>query len=230
MELKDKTFLILGGSGVFGAEFTNQLSDKGANVLATATTNESAARIPNKAGVRLLLDLTKPESIETLVQYLLTSDTELDGIINASGVVAFGPSAELTDETRNTLFAVNTLAPMRVISELLPALKKSAERKAEPVVVTISGVVAEGSLPGLATYAASKAALSSFIQGASREWRRDGIRAFDARPGHTETGLATRAIQGEAPKFPEGMTAEYVVTRIMKAIMEDEKDLPSTAF
>jgi cyclic-di-GMP-binding biofilm dispersal mediator protein len=52
----------------------------------------------------------------------------------------------------------------------------------------------------------------------------------DARPGHTESGLATRAIFGQAPNFGAGKTVPEVVTRIVTAIKEDEKDLPSTAF
>jgi len=68
------------------------------------------------------------------------------------------------------------------------------------------------------------------MKAASRELRRDGIRVFDARPGHTETGLAGRAIAGTAPTFAPGMAAEAVAARILKAIIEDEKDLPSTEF
>jgi hypothetical protein len=33
-----------------------------------------------------------------------------------------------------------------------------------------------------------------------------------------------------APAFPQGMSADQVADRIVKAIVEDEKDLPSSAF
>jgi cyclic-di-GMP-binding biofilm dispersal mediator protein len=85
-------------------------------------------------------------------------------------------------------------------------------------------------MAGLAAYSASKAAFFAFNQAISRELRRDGIRVIDARPGHTETGLAGRAIGGVAPAFPTGMSADQVSDRIVKAIVEDEKDLPSSAF
>ena len=57
-----------------------------------------------------------------------------------------------------------------------------------------------------------------------------GIRIVDARPGHTETGLATRAIAGTAPAFPTGLDPDAVAQRIVTAIADGEKDLPSTAF
>jgi cyclic-di-GMP-binding biofilm dispersal mediator protein len=230
MELRGKTILVTGGSGAFGTELVNQLSDQGANVLATATSNDSAAKIPNRASVRLLLDFEYPESIETLTQYLLTSDTELDGIINASGVVAFGPAGELTAEARDKLFNINTTGPMRLISELLPALQKSKERGNDPFVLSFSGVVAEQTFPGLISYAASKTAMRSFLEGLGKETRKHGIRVIDARPGHTESGLADRAIAGESPKFPEGMTVEHVIKRVVDALINDETDLASDKF
>jgi cyclic-di-GMP-binding biofilm dispersal mediator protein len=42
--------------------------------------------------------------------------------------------------------------------------------------------------------------------------------------------LATRAIFGQAPAFGVGLKTEEVVARIVSAIKEDEKDLPSTSF
>ena len=42
--------------------------------------------------------------------------------------------------------------------------------------------------------------------------------SVDARPSHTETGLATRPILGMAPTLPEGLAPEAVAARIMRAI------------
>lgn len=229
MEIANKKFLVVGASGVLGAEITRLLRAKGAEVMGTASSNDSAAKIPNVTEVRLLLDLTQPESITTLTEYLVAA-SGLDGIINASGVVAFGPASELTQETIAKLTAINFQGPVQLLTQLHPALKASAEAGNEPVVLNITGVVAETPMPNLAAYSASKTAIQGFLQALTREWRRDGIRVISARPGHTETGLATRAIQGEAPSFPQGFTAEHVAAKIVEAIETDEKDLPSNAF
>lgn len=229
MELANKRFLVVGASGVLGAEITRQLRAKGAEVMGTASSNESAAKIPNVAEVRLLLDLTQPESITTLTEYLVAA-SKVDGIINAAGVVAFGPAAELSQETILKLTSTNFQGPVQLLSQLHPALKASAESANEPVVVNITGVVAETPMPNLAAYSGSKTAINGFLQAITREWRRDGIRVISARPGHTETGLAQRAIQGEAPQFPQGFSPEQVAARIIEAIVGDEKDLPASAF
>lgn len=225
MEIANKRFLVVGASGVLGGEIVKLLTEKGAIVSGSASSNDSAAKIPAKVEVRLLLDLTSPESIKTLSDYLIAA-TELDGIINAAGVVAFGEVKELTAETVGRLMAINASGPMQLFSALTAKLAE----KEESVVVNITGVVAETPLPGIAAYSASKFAIDGFLAAAAREWRRQGIRAISARPGHTETGLATRAIAGEAPKFPEGMSPQHVAQRIVAAIENDEKELPSTAF
>jgi cyclic-di-GMP-binding biofilm dispersal mediator protein len=178
----------------------------------------------------LLLDLERPESIEVLVNYLIQSGAKIDGIVNATGVVAFGAASELSASTLAKLTAVNFTGPIAIISGLLPALKVSAAAGHEPFVVNISGVVAESPMAGLAAYSATKSGLWAFDQALTREVRKDGIRVLDARPGHTETGLATRAVAGTAPAFPTGMTPESVADRIVRAILDGESDLPSTAF
>jgi cyclic-di-GMP-binding biofilm dispersal mediator protein len=225
MEINGKTFLVCGASGVLGSELVKLLRERGAKVLGTATTNESAGRIPPGVEVRLLLDYTKPESIRTLTDYLIAS-VEIDGIINASGVVAFGEASQLDPSTLRQLFEINTLGPIQLFSELSRILAK----KPESVVVNLTGVVAETPLPGIAAYSASKFAIEGFLQAASREWRRAGTRVISARPGHTETGLVDRAIAGVAPKYPPGKTPGEVVSRILRAVLSDEKELPSSAF
>lgn len=229
MELAGKRILVVGASGVLGGELVRQLRAHGAEVLGTASSNDSAAKIPAGAEVRLLLDLTQPESITTLTDYL-TAASEVDGIINAAGVVAFGPASELEAATLAKLMQINAQGPIQLLTQLHQTLKLSAEAGKEPFIVNITGVVAETPLPNLAAYSGSKTAIHGFLTGLTREWRRDGIRVLSACPGHTETGLASRAIQGTAPSFPQGFSAEHVVKRIIDAVLNDEKELPSTAF
>jgi NAD(P)-dependent dehydrogenase (short-subunit alcohol dehydrogenase family) len=229
MDIAGKRFLVIGGSGVLGSGLVSALRERGATVLATASSNETAARIPAVAEVRLLLDYTDPASVTTLCDYLVAS-TALDGVINAAGLVAFGPAASIDQPTQARLFASNALGPMQLLAALYPLLQQSATEGNQPVIVNLTGVVAEQPLANIAAYSASKTAIAGYLQALAREWRREGIRVISANPPHTETGLAQRAIAGVAPNFGTGLTPEAVVSRIIAAIEQDEKELPSSAF
>jgi cyclic-di-GMP-binding biofilm dispersal mediator protein len=179
---------------------------------------------------RLLLDLEDPQSIQTLTTYLLASESEIDGIVLASGLVAFGSVAETPATVLQRLTQVNAVGQIDLVQQLFPALLRSANKGNNPFVLSISGVIAERPMAGLSAYSASKAALHAYATAAQREYQKLGIRWLDARPGHTESGLANRAIAGTAPNFGVGMAVELVIGRIIKAVLDDEKDLPSGSF
>ena len=83
---------------------------------------------------------------------------------------------------------------------------------------------------GMGAYCASKAAAKMAMAVAARELRREKIRVIDVRAPHTETGLANRALEGEAPTMPEGLQPKAVVDRVLYALAGGEKDLPAEAF
>lgn len=223
--LEGSVVLVLGASGGLGARIAEQLADAGATVIRAARNPETLTG-PDA----FLADLVDEQAAASVVTAAIGAHGRIDGVVIAAGAVAFGPIGELADDTLRELFAVNTLAPIRLIREALPHLTESAAAKRDPFIVTLSGVVAEAPTAGLAAYSASKAGLAGFMKAAARELRRAGIRALDARPGHTETGLVTRAIAGTAPAFPTGLDPDWVAERIVRAIADGEKDLPSTAF
>ena len=224
MEISGKRILVVGATGVLGGLIAQELITHGAKVLGTATSNDSAARLPQGLELSLLLNLEDQESIAELATYL--NATGLDGVVLASGVVAFGNTDQLEPNTLDRLFNVNALGQIK----LLLAIQQTLVAAESSFVAAIPGVVAETPLPGMAAYSASKTSLQGFLTAITREWRRQGISVISARPGHTETGLATRAISGIAPAFPAGLDPLEVARRIVEAIQNDEKDLPAAAF
>jgi cyclic-di-GMP-binding biofilm dispersal mediator protein len=123
---------------------------------------------------------------------------------------------------------INNLGPAAVISALHPLLVM--DKETESFVAGITGVVSEKVFPGMSSYTVSKTAHASYLATITQEFRRDKIQVTDAKPGHTETGLASRAIFGTAPAFPEGMTASHVVSVLLAGIKEGKSVIPSTEF
>lgn len=225
-----KHVLVVGASGAFGLEFTNQFIEQGALTSGTAKTAESSIRLRPDLASRLLVDLESAASITALTDYLLSQPLPLDGVVLAAGLVAFGTVEETPQAVTAKLMQVNSLGQIQLIQGLLPKLRESAAGGRAPFVVSISGVIAEQPMAGLAAYSASKTSMHGYSIAAAKELGKSGIRWIDARPGHTESGLASRAIFGQSPNFGIGKPVNKVVARIMEAITNEEKDLPSSSF
>ena len=210
MNFSGKNILVVGASGGLGIEFVNQLTAAGAAVYATARTNESSVRIPDQVAQKLLLDLESADSITTLATYL-NSSVKLDGVIISAGLVAFGLATDTTTSIDAKLLQVNYRGPR----DLLVALQPNLSNSENAFVLNVTGIVAEMPLPSLSSYSASKMAMHGFLTAVSREWRRSGIKVVSELLGHTETGLAGRAIAGQAPQFPPGLSAEDAVTQML---------------
>lgn len=227
--LDGASIIVVGATGGLGRHIARLLHERGAKLTLSARsmTNLEALGIP---ATFVPGDLTDPNFARTLVATAVTANGRLDGVINAAGVVAFGPVAELQNDTLEQLWQINAAGPIRVMRSAADSLAQSAADGGSPFVVTLSGLVAESPTNGLAAYSAVKTALYAFTQVAARELRRQKIRVLDARPGHTETDLSRHPIAGETPKFPTGYQPEAVARRIVEAIENDEKDLPSSAF
>lgn len=221
-----KNFLVIGANGELGKRIATRLSALGI-VSGTARTNETASSLPQNLGERLLLDLADPDSIETLGNYLVGKAAPIDGVIVAAGRVGFGSSQDTSAEHAARLMQVNHLGPADLISRLFPLLAQSSHN---PFVISITGVVAEKPFPGMSAYVASKTAHSAWLKAFQLEARRAGIRVIDARPGHTETGLATRPLFGNAPNFPQGMNPDHVADVILRAAVGEYNELPSEVF
>jgi len=207
--------LVVGATGGLGSRIATQLESLGASVVRVS---------------RAESDLQDVGGPATAVAAALASHGRLDGVVIAAGVVAFGPIESVSDVAITELFATNTLGPIRLIREATPHLAASAAAGRDPFIVTLSGIVADAPTAGLASYSAAKAGLAAFTKAATRELRKSGIRILDARPGHTETELSRHPIEGTAPTFPAGLDPDAVAARIVRAIVDDEKDLPSTEF
>ncbi|MGV8875443.1 MAG: SDR family NAD(P)-dependent oxidoreductase [Rhodococcus sp. (in: high G+C Gram-positive bacteria)] len=209
--------LVFGASGGLGSPIVDQLAKAGARLTLSGRSIESEHHTVDA-------DLTLPDSARSVIAEAVEHHGGLDGIVIAAGVVAFGPVTEVDDDTVDELLLLNYLAPLRIVREALTTLDQGG------FLLNISAVVADKPMPGMGAYSASKAAVSALLKSARTEARRAKIRIVDVRPPHTETGLATRPIAGEAPKLPGGLTPESVAERIVAAITDDETDVGADKF
>ena len=221
--LNGASVLLLGATGGLGQALGEELAARNAALTLVGRDQQRLDQL-TVAGPRVALDLRSPDACATAMRTAVEQHGKLDVVINAVGVVALGDVATLSTDVMEDLFMTNTFIPIMVATEAMNTLPTGG------VIVNISGVIAEQNLPGMVAYGASKAAVRAFDEGLAREARRKSVRVIDARPPHTETGLAGRAIAGTAPKMGEGLEPATVARVICDAIESGATDLGSAAF
>lgn len=211
--LEGAAIAVVGGTGGLGAPIAEELRGRGATVEVFSTSTDPA------------VDLRDSRAGDVVVATMLERHGRLDGVVNAAGIVAFGDLVDTDDVVIEELFLVDVLGPLWLAKRIVPAL---GERQG--FVCNVSAVVAESPMPGMVAYSAAKAALAAAAVALRREARRSRVRVIDARPPHTETGLATRPLAGTAPTLPTGLDPRAVAVRIVDAIAAGEDDVPARAF
>jgi cyclic-di-GMP-binding biofilm dispersal mediator protein len=223
--LSGATVLLCGASGGIGAALATELEARGAQVTGVGRDPGRLHATPAANG-HLAIDLRDAGACEQAVALAAGEDGNLDVLINAVGISAFGAATELTEDAMRELLEVNVLVPMLLARAALPRMQAGA------VIANVSGIIAEPgrAMAGMSAYAASKAAVRAFDESLAREARRAKVRVLDIRPPHTETGLAQRPIAGQAPALPRGLDPAFVATVICDALESGARDLPSEAF
>ncbi|MFN0281854.1 MAG: SDR family NAD(P)-dependent oxidoreductase [Kineosporiaceae bacterium] len=228
--LDGASILVAGASGGLGAPLSRLLAERGANLTLVGRSTDRLAAVGVRSAAAFAVDLSDAGGPQACVEAAVAQWGRLDGVVHVAGVVAFGSAVEVDDATLDLLVRTNLLAPIRLLRAAYPHLHVSAVEGRAPFVLNVSAVVAEQPMAGMAAYTATKAGLAAFDAAAGRELRRARIRLVDARPPHTETGLATRPVAGRAPTLPQGKDPKDVAARLLAAIVADERDLPSSSF
>lgn len=208
VQIRDKIFLVTGATGGLGASIAAEIEARGGYALRTSGGECDIAIAEDRA----------------VIAQLVTDHGGIDGVVFASGIVGFGTHGTLSPGSVQRLIDVDVTGPLELTNDVLPHLRD------EGVIVYITGAVVDFTTVGMAAYTAAKAGLSAACPVLRRELRSRKINVIDARPPHTETGLATRAIYGEAPKMKQGLEPEVVARRIVVAIENDESELAPVVF
>ncbi|MFP8905831.1 SDR family NAD(P)-dependent oxidoreductase [Streptomyces atacamensis] len=204
--------LVVGATGVLGGAAADALARRGDALFLAGRDRErlaSAARRLDAGSAPC--DAYDLDGMAALPRLAAEAMGGLDGVLVAIGAVAFGPAEGTGAAVTEHLFAVNTLAPIAVLSAALPLLDPPG------TLAATTGVVAVRPQPRMAAYSASKAALSAWLTAVAAERRRTGLSVADLHLPHTDTGLAGRAVAGSPPPLPRAAPLEETVGKIVAA-------------
>ena len=196
-----KTVLVTGCSSGFGLETARHFLDRGRQVVATMR-RPRADLLPPSARLRVLaLDVTDPESIRRAV----AEAGPIDVLVNNAGIGLLGALEGITMDAAREIFETNTFGTIAMTRAVLPQFR---ERRAG-VVVNVTSSVTLKSLPLLAVYTASKAAVNAFTESLALELREFDVRVNLVLPGRSpETRFGENArprLEGTVPEAYAGL-------------------------
>jgi 3-oxoacyl-[acyl-carrier protein] reductase len=211
--LTGKVALVTGGSRGIGAASARALADEGADVaisyVASPDKAEAVVRELQAKGVQaraFKADQASSAEVDQLVKDVAQHFGQLDILVNNAGVVASAavddPNADAAALSR--LDAVNVHG---VISAIRAASRLMGEGGR---IVTIgSGIATRASFPGLADYAATKAAIVGYSKGAARDLGPRGITVNVLQPGSIDTDMNPK----DGGDFAEAQRTQHALQR-----------------
>jgi 3-oxoacyl-[acyl-carrier protein] reductase len=176
-----------GGTGI-GRAIARRLASGGMHVVITGrradVVAQTAAQLTRETGrpvVGFQADVGNPDDVAALVAYVGAHHDRVDALVcNAGGASGLptGTLHELASEWRRT-FDQNVLTAVLLVHGFLPSLARPGGR------IILIGSNSTKSGGGIASYAASKAALGAWVLNLAAIHGRDGITANVVSPGYT---------------------------------------------
>jgi len=174
--------LVLGGSRGIGAAIVRRFAGEGAQVTFTyASSAAPALELAEETGsTALRLDSAEREALSSAIERL----GALDVLVVNAGLFIAGDPLELAADAIDRLFAININAPYH-------AAVSAARRMPDGgrIIFIGSNIADRAAMPGVAAYAASKAALTGMAKGLARDLGPRGITVNVVQPGPTDTDM-----------------------------------------
>lgn len=210
IKVNKKTIFVTGATSGIGLLFTKECIKKGYTVYATGR-NASALATLERLGAHVLqADLRQLADIDRVAAWL----PEIDVAVINAGVGYFDNAFDLTDEQIARMLETNVRAPIHLAQRLAPAM--CARGKGQFIFVgSQAGKVATRKA---SVYAASKYAITGFVNGLRMELAPYDVKVTGIYPGTIDTPFidkadATKAYRKAMEKFllkPEVVVAEMV--------------------
>ena len=216
--LKGKHALITGGTTGIGLETARRFVQEGARVAITGKNPSTLEAAGKELGADVLViasDASAVNDQKQLAEQIKQAFGRLDILFANAGVVDMRPLDQFDEAGFDRSFAINVKGPYFLIQSLLPLFSNPAS------IVLNGSVNAHIGMSGTSVYAASKAALLSFVRTLSGELIGRGIRVNAVSPGPISTPLygklgfseeqlkaVAASIQGQVPAARFGDPAE----------------------
>ena len=181
MKLDGCVAFVTGANRGLGAEYVQQLLDRGASKVYAAARNPES--VQNAGAVAIRLDVTNAEQIQQAVSQC----GDINLLINNAGAVLGGRiMSDGSLENAKNEFETNVWGPFNLSKAFAPILASNGGG----AIVNVLSAVSWMSIKDVATYAMSKSAAWSFTNGLRLELARQGTQVVAVHPAFIDTDMA----------------------------------------
>jgi NAD(P)-dependent dehydrogenase (short-subunit alcohol dehydrogenase family) len=211
---------ITGASSGIGLELALELAAKGYDLALAARRKDlldGLAKEAQKSGVAaiaLACDVGDQAQVRRTVTDTLNRFGKIDLAILSAGVTGPTDAANFSAAKFELVLGTNLLGVAYCLEELIPAMR----RQNGGTIAAISSLAGDRGFPGSAAYCATKAALSTLLEGMRVELRRHGVRLVTIEPGYVLTPMTER-LSG----MPFLMQADAAARLILKRIERGDR-------
>lgn len=224
-----KTALITGASSGIGAEFAQELAERGYNLILVARSQEKLHRLAQELEKEfkiqaevIVQNLTVATASQSVYQQVEEKGITVDLLINNAGFGDYGTFTDRELSRQVEMIQLNVTALVELTYLFLPAMKQ----RGAGGIINVASIAAFQPLPYLSVYAATKAFVLSFSESLWAENKEAGVKILALCPGPTESEFFKVA------QFPDSLssnqpnyaTAEEVVKDALEAL---EKNNPN---
>lgn len=222
-DLRGKKALVTGAARGIGRAIAIALAKEGVALWLididplqlSATAGE--ARRHGVEAVDWICDLADSSAITLAVRQLLIRWDKLDILVNNAGIAYFGPTRDMTEAEWARLMAVNLLAPIQLVRELIDTLLSQDEAN----IVNICSALGLVPFRNAAAYQTTKFGLVGFTQALHGEFGRRWFGVTAICPGFVDTEMIAPWLS----RFPAWMsrtTPEQVAAKTVQAIRRNK--------
>lgn len=184
--LEGKTAAVIGGTGELCGTMAEGLARAGAEVVIVGRNKDKAesriANIEGSGGKAYFLeaDVTKKDSIESLLTEIIKESGKCDLLVNGAGINSATPFLEVPEEEFDKIFETNSKAVF-VTCQVFG--KYFLENKINASIINVGSMSGIIPLSRVFTYSMTKAAVHNISKNLAREWAKKGVRVNTLVPG-----------------------------------------------
>jgi short-subunit dehydrogenase len=189
--IRGKKALVTGAASGIGRAIALALASEGADVFLVDINKDALAEVAREAGnhgvkvVTAVCDLSNPAQIEELGANLRRRWNGLNILVNNAGIAYYGHTHLMTGEQWQRIMAVNLLAPIRLVHEVLPLLLVAEEAH----ILNVSSMFGLATWRKTAAYQTSKFGLVGFSAALRAEYCSDTFGVTALCPGFVHSSL-----------------------------------------